>query len=104
MVDRDSKGRFVEGNTAAQGHKGAGGRPRRSTEETFLRALSERVTLEDWIKIIDVAMANAKAGDKDSRRWLSSYLIGLPTQYVNADIQQQGVITIRVVYEQDGET
>ena len=97
-ADRDSNGRFVKGHKVSVGNKG-GGRARRKTEETYLRALSDRVTLEDWVKIVDVAMANAKAGDKDARRWLSSYLIGLPTQYVDADIGQQGVITIRVVRE-----
>ena len=98
MTNRDENGRFIKGNKAAAGNKG-GRRARRSTEEAYLRALSDRVTLEDWIKIVDVAAAMAKAGDKEARRWLSSYLIGLPTQYVNADIAQQGVITIRVIRE-----
>lgn len=89
MADRDSNGRFVKGHKVSVGNKG-GGRARRSTEERYLRALSDRVTPEDWIKIIDVAMANAKAGDKAARQWLSSYLIGLPTQYVSTDITSLG--------------
>ena len=99
VAERDSNGRFAKGNKVALGHKGAGGRPRRNTEETYLSALSDRVTPEDWMKIVDVAVSLAKSGDKEARRWLSSYLIGLPTQYVSADVDQQGVITIRVVRE-----
>lgn len=98
VADRDNNGRFVKGHKASVGNRG-GGRARRKTEEVYLRALSDRVTLEDWVKIIGVAVALAKSGDKAARQWLSSYLIGLPTQYVDADVGQSGVITIRVIRE-----
>jgi hypothetical protein len=32
------------------------------------------------VKIIDTAVARAKAGDATSRQWLSDHLIGKPTQ------------------------
>jgi hypothetical protein len=71
---RDENGRFVKG------HKGGPGRPKRSTEEKYLAALSRRVTLKDWEKIIDVAIARAKTGDSTARQWLSDYLMGKPVQ------------------------
>ena len=78
MAQRDSNGRFVKGNTAAQG--GNGGRPRRSVEEKYIKALSRSVTMKDWDKIITVAVQFAKAGDARARQWLSDYLIGKPIQ------------------------
>ena len=71
---RDTNGRF------ANGHKGGPGRPKRSTEEKYLAALSRRVTLKEWAKIVDVAIARAKAGDGQARQWLSDYLMGKPVQ------------------------
>ena len=71
---RDTNGRFVKGNG------GGPGRPKRSTEEKYLAALSRRVTLKEWAKIVDVAVARAKAGDGQARQWLSDYLMGKPIQ------------------------
>ena len=78
MAQRDSNGRFVKGNTAGKG--GNGGRPKRSVEEKYIKALSRRVTMKDWNKIIDVAFQFAKAGDARARQWLSDYLMGKPIQ------------------------
>lgn len=65
----------------AIGHSGnPNGRPKRSTEERYLAALSRRVKMEDWYKIIDTALARAKAGDAAARQWLSDYLMGKPIQ------------------------
>ena len=71
---RDENGRFVKG------HDGGPGRPKRSTEEKYLAALSRRVTIRDWEKIVDVAVARAKTGDATARTWLSDYLMGKPVQ------------------------
>jgi hypothetical protein len=73
-AQRDKNGRFVKG------HSGGPGRPKRSTEEKYLAALSRRVTLKEWIKIVDVAIARAKMGDGQARQWLSDYLMGKPVQ------------------------
>ena len=78
MAQRDINGRFVKGNTAAKGS--GGGRPKRSVEDRYIKALSRSVTMEDWTKICDVAIARAKAGDAKARQWLSDYLMGKPIQ------------------------
>lgn len=78
MVQRDSNGRFIKGNTAASGANG--GRYKRSIEEKYLKALSRRVTMDDWNKIINKAITRAKAGDAKARQWLSDYLMGKPIQ------------------------
>ena len=72
---RDENGRFVKG------HNGISpGRPKRSTEEKYLTALSRHVTLKDWATIVNTAVARAKAGDSTARQWLSDYLMGKPVQ------------------------
>lgn len=76
------------------------GRPKRSTEERYLRALRRYVTLEDWEKVVKTALARAKAGDSAARQWLSDYLIGKPTQRMEhtgpdgGPIQTKAYVTI----------
>lgn len=72
MADRNDNGKFAEGNSAAVGH----GRPRRAVELTYLRALADVVTVEDWKKIVEKARADAVAGDAKAREWIASYLLG----------------------------
>jgi hypothetical protein len=86
---RDEKGRFVKGHPdAAKGAKR--GRPKRPTEERYLKAMTQCVTVDDWKKVIHTAVARAKAGDGQARQWLSDYLIGKPTQRVLADVTTAG--------------
>ncbi len=66
---RDKSGRFAAGNP------GGPGRPRLSAELQRLRALSESVTMEDWLKIIASARRQAMRGDHKAREWLSRYLL-----------------------------
>lgn len=76
MAKRDAKGRFVKGSSG-----NPLGRAKRKTEEDFLAALSKRVSLKDWVAIIDKAIELAKSdGDWRARQWLSDYLIGKPVQ------------------------
>lgn len=56
------------------------------TQATYLRMLSERVTPEDWVQIIDRALHDAKLGDYKARSWLSNYLIGTPIKRIAAMI------------------
>lgn len=86
MNGRDEKGRFVKGHKNSAGNKGGTGRPRRSIEERYLKALSGSISISDWKEIVKKAVEQAKDGDKFARQWLADYLIGKPTQYVNADI------------------
>lgn len=81
---RETNGRFAKGNG------GGPGRPRLSVEERYLGILRRTVTNEDWEKIVLVAIARAKAGDKSAREWLSHYLIGKPTEYINIDATSNG--------------
>lgn len=73
MEGRDEQGRFQPGN----GYGGKSpGRPRRSVEVEYLRALSDEVTIDDWKDIVAAAKEQAKAGDAKAREWLASFVIG----------------------------
>jgi len=79
--NRDSKtGQFVKGNKAGRG------RPRREIEEDYLKAISEEISKADWRAIIRKAAAQAKKGCPKARVWLSDYLVGKATAYVQADV------------------
>lgn len=96
VADRNSKGQFVAGNGAAKGNRGGPGRPKRSTEERYLSALSRRVTMKDWRVIVDTAVARAKAGDTKARQWLSDYLLGKPVQRQEITGADGGALRIEV--------
>ena len=95
MAQRDSNGRFTKGNKAAQGS--GGGRPRRCVEEKYLQALSRRVTMKDWEKVITVAIQFAKAGDARARQWLSDYLMGKPIQRMEHTGEDGGPMELKIV-------
>lgn len=78
-MERNANGTFAKGN------KGGPGRPKRSREERYLARLSKRCTLKQWEKIVDTAIARAKAGDARARQWLSDYLLGKPAQEVKVE-------------------
>ena len=48
------------------------------------------VTLADWEKITLTAVARAKSGDNQARKWLSEYLLGPPVQRLSADVTTAG--------------
>lgn len=77
-------GRFVKGNTL--GGRSEGGRPKRKTEESYLVALSENVSMDDWKAIVLRAVDDAKKGDWRARKWLSDYLLGTPVHRVLAEV------------------
>jgi hypothetical protein len=76
--------------TFAKGWKGGPGRPRRDTEEKYLRAFRLAVKAGDWREVIERALIQAKTGDKDARKFLADYLVGRPTEYVAADLTSGG--------------
>lgn len=82
------------------GNPGGPGRPKRSTEEKYLRKLTSTVTLQEWREIILTAIAQAKEGDASARRWLSEYLIGKPTP-IPETAKEPEDINIIVTYEDD---
>jgi hypothetical protein len=71
-TDRTKTGRFAAGNS------GGPGRPRRETERSYLAALSDACTLDDWGAIVQKAVQDATEGDATARAWLASYLVGRP--------------------------
>ena len=79
MAARKTDGTFAKGHTG-----NPNGRPKRSTEEKYLAALSRRVPLKEWRTVCDTAIARAKAGDSTARQWLSDYLMGKPIQRTEA--------------------
>ena len=69
--ERDERGRFLRGNG------GGPGRPPLMIEADYLTALTDAVLLDDWVKIVERAVADAKDGDNKARSWLSKYLLGI---------------------------
>ena len=75
---KSSAGRNQDG-TFAPGNTGGPGRPRRQTETAYMAIVMERCDLDTWSAIVDKAVADAKAGDRHARQWLTSYLLGAPS-------------------------
>ncbi len=89
MADRDSKGLFQPGN------RGGPGRPKREKEAVYLAAMTEAVTIEDWIAIVNKAVEQAKEGNAYSRNWLASYLVGKPEENISLESNQPAAIVLR---------
>ena len=70
------------------------GRPRRSVEERYLKAMQQVVTVKEWRTVVLVALSHAKAGDKAAREWLSNYLLGRPDQYTRLDVDADVIMRI----------
>src|SRR4030042_1960910 len=70
--NRDSRGRFAEGN------HGGPGRPKRVTERHYLDVMQVACSPEDWREVVEKAIADAKNGDAKAREWLAGYLVGKP--------------------------
>lgn len=82
MPERDENGRFVKGNSAAKGK----GRPPRKREERYYEILVSTVTFEDWKAIVRKAADQARRGDATARKWLADYIVGVPEQNYNVNI------------------
>lgn len=65
-----------EDGTFAKGNAGGPGRPSRRVEASYLVAMTETVTPDQWQQIVDKAVQQAVAGDDKARGWLSKYLLG----------------------------
>lgn len=82
MAERDSRGRFVKGNSAgAKSH--SGGRPPKDREQRYYEITVSTCTFSDWERIIQKAVLQALRGDHTARKWLADYLVGTPEQNVN---------------------
>lgn len=67
---RNSKGQFQKGNKFGKG------RPTRKTEEEYLTAFSEALSIPQWKKIVKRAVKDAAAGDSKARDWVGKYTLG----------------------------
>jgi hypothetical protein len=70
MANPTGKGGFKKGN------RGGPGRPKRSTEQSYLDATMGAVSVTDWATVVEKALSQAKAGDAKAREWLSKMLVG----------------------------
>jgi len=59
--------------------------------------MAREVSMDDWKKIIHVAVARAKSGEAASRQWLSDYLLGKPVQ--KNEISGEGGDALRILVE-----
>lgn len=50
-------------------------RPARRAETRYLRAITDRVTVAEWERVVDRAVVDAQDGDARARDWLARYLL-----------------------------
>lgn len=72
---RNEKGQFVKGQTG-----NPNGRPPKKREDRYLEITTTTCTFEEWKAVVKRAVADAKRGDAQARKWLSDYLVGPPVQ------------------------
>ena len=89
---RDDRGRFIKGKSG-----NPGGRPKVTTSERYLRKMARTVTMGDWEKILMTGIARAKSGDLGWARFIAEYLIGKPTQNIDAEVTGDGRLVIEVL-------
>lgn len=87
MAERKKDGKFAKGNTISIGH----GRPPRQTEQDYMAVVIGAVSLDDWKTIVSKAVTDAKDGDVQARKWITSLVIGDKPNIVNvlANIERQ---------------
>ncbi len=71
------------------------GRAPREAERDFLGLLAAAVSPKDWRAIAVKAVEQAKRGNSEARKWLASYLIGLPVQRLEHSGPDGGPIVTR---------
>jgi hypothetical protein len=96
VTERESNGHWKKGHSG-----NPKGRPRKSVEEKYLSALRDAVTMDDLQKMFAVGLSRAKAGDLGWAKLIAEYLIGKPTQYVDAALQAGGTVRLELFYVQD---
>lgn len=90
---RDSRGRFVSGSSG-----NPKGRQTKDRETRYLSVAQRACGFSEWREIVSVAVAQAKRGDAQARRWLSEYLIGKPVP-IRDDVRDDEPVIIRVRYD-----
>ena len=69
---------FQKGWKGGPGRK-PGGDGSRTIRREYLSALVKKVPLDEWEKVCEKALEDAKAGDAHARLFLAQYLMGRPT-------------------------
>ena len=92
-TERDENGRFVKGHSG-----NPNGRPSKEREERFMEITLSAVTYTDWRAIVKKAVAQAKRGDNQARKFLADYLLGPPPQ----KHEISGKIATDVIVDWDG--
>jgi hypothetical protein len=81
------------------GARPGAGRKSEATEQYQIhkRAIVEEVvTDEDWRMVVLVALSRAKAGDDNSRNWLTPFVVGKDAEKLK--VEQDGKVVVEVVY------
>lgn len=80
-IQREANGYFQKGTSG-----NPAGRPTKARELAYLAVLKEVLTLEDWRKIVQLAVKDATRGKAkvraEARRFLAEYAIGKPPQTI----------------------
>lgn len=81
MGKRDANGRFVKGHSG-----NPNGRPKKQRETRYYEILVSTVTYEQWGRIVAKAAQQAERGDAVARKWLADYIVGVPEQTQNVNL------------------
>ena len=95
MDGRNAQGQFVKGHQLSKGK----GRPKRNTEEKYLKVFSDTVKEEDLKEILQTVMARAKAADMVAARIIFDYALGKPAQQLTVDVVSD--LNIALVWSED---
>ena len=73
------------------------GRPKKAIEEKYLKSFYSVMKQDDWKEIVEKAIAQAKRGDHQARKWLSDYALGTPIQRIEHTGNEGGAIVTQVI-------
>ena len=79
------------------GNPGGPGRPKKAIEERYVKSLYSVLKQSDWKEIVEKAIAQAKRGDHQARKWLSDYALGTPIQRIENTGADGGPIVTQVI-------
>ena len=98
---RNGAGQFIKGHSISKGNKGGTGRPSRSVEETYLRAIKDAMPPKRWFDCLQTYAALAEAGDRYALRFFADYLLGKPLERRELTGLGGQPLEIRVSYASD---
>lgn len=76
------------------------GRPKgsQSRDPKYREILLGTCSYEDWLKIVQRAVIDAKLGNASARNWLSGYLVGTPRQHVELTGLNGGALDVDATF------